>query len=114
MPEGHWGLHTTGRLAQVSPRRALQMADYRPARDEFLTLHPWCQFPGCTARSEVVHHAKGRDGERLLIVEHWRASCVPHNDFAETHTGEALALGWLLPLVGAVSGFPNNQVEAAK
>lgn len=69
---------------------------YVPEMLAFLADHPRCQFPGCPAASTVLHHKRGRDGLRLRDRRYWAASCDPHNEFAETHTGEALAVGWLI------------------
>jgi hypothetical protein len=82
-------------LRAVSPRRARQLRRYSGLRAQFLESRPWCQFPGCEQRAVVVHHRRGRSGDRLTDVEWWAASCVEHNDFAETRTGEALTSGWL-------------------
>lgn len=72
------------------------MALYIPEMLEFLLVHVWCEFPGCDQPSDVVHHRKGRNGRRLRDQRFWSAACDPHNEYAETHTGEALAMGWLV------------------
>lgn len=90
-------------MRAVSPKRARQLRVYRPARDAYLTEHPWCEFPDCTAPSEVLHHKRGRRGMRLLDQAWWAASCNFHNDYAETNTGAALAIGWLVRIEGAPS-----------
>jgi hypothetical protein len=88
-------------MRRESKKRAAAMRVYRKRRDEFLTEHPRCQFPtGCEARATVVHHRRGRFGGRLLDERWWAAACDLHNDFAETHTGEALDLGWLVRIEG--------------
>jgi hypothetical protein len=84
-------------LAAVSRKRAGQNRTYTTLRARFLADHVRCEFPlGCPRPAEVVHHARGRRGKRLLDTTWWRAACVFHNDFAEDHTGEALACGWLV------------------
>jgi hypothetical protein len=89
-------------MRQVSPKRRAQNDEYLKLRETFLKDRPQCQFPlGCHKRSEVVHHMRGREGERLLDRSWWAASCVEHNDFAETRTGDALAIGWLFRVEGA-------------
>lgn len=86
-------------LRAVSVKRAGQMNAYRPLRDAFLAAHPVCQYPpGCSALATDLHHKRGRFGERLLDKRHWATSCRFHNEWAETHTGEALAVGWLIPI----------------
>jgi hypothetical protein len=80
-------------VRQVSRKRARQLRLYKPLARDFLTGHPVCEWPpGCEARAVCVHHRRGRFGERLLDTDYWAASCAFHNEFAETHTGEALAV----------------------
>jgi len=89
-------------MRTVSKKRARQLREYRPLRDAFLAAHPWCQFPaGCGQATTELHHKRGRRGLRLLDQAWWAASCAFHNDYAETHTGEALAIGWLVRIEGA-------------
>jgi hypothetical protein len=80
----------------VSRKRARQLRQYAKQRAWFFDIHLWCEFPGCERPAAVVHHRRGRFGGRLNDTAWWAASCIPHNDFAETHTGEALELGWLV------------------
>lgn len=83
-------------LAWRSDKRKDEMAEYVPLMLAFLAENAWCDFPGCGAPSQVLHHRRGREGRRLLDQTWWAASCNPHNDYAETHTGEALKAGWLV------------------
>lgn len=90
-------LRCTKPIKAVSVKRRAQEAQYKPLRDAFLEANPWCWFPlGCGRPSTDVHHQRGRFGERLLDQRYWAASCRLHNDYAETKTGDALDLGWLL------------------
>lgn len=90
-------------LRPVSDKRRRENATYRTRRDDYLQQHPVCEFPlGCNQRATEVHHKRGRFGGRLLDEAFWAASCREHNTFAEIRTGEALAIGWLIP-IGAVS-----------
>jgi hypothetical protein len=91
-------------MRAVAPKRARELREYRPLRDAFLAEHPWCQFPGgCDRATTELHHRRGRRGLRLLDQAWWAASCAMHNDFAETRTGEALDLGWLVRVEGVAS-----------
>ena len=83
-------------MRHISLKRQQQMRHYLKLRKKYFDAYPWCQFPGCDRPSAVIHHRRGRFGARLNDVTWWAASCVEHNDFAETHTGEALRLGWLV------------------
>ena len=83
-------------MRRVSKKRAVALRIYRKLRRDFLIENDTCQFPlGCTERATTVQHLRGCRGDRLLRVEWWAASCWPHNQWAEDHTGEALAIGWL-------------------
>lgn len=95
------GGRRTVRRTPVKPRsdkRAAQMREYVPLMLAFLEAHPLCDR--CGKPSTCVHHTRGREGWRLTVVAWWKAACHGCNDFAETHTGEALAEGWLLPSKG--------------
>lgn len=84
-----------------SPKRAAQMRRYIPAMRAYLDSHARCEFPGCGKPSAVLHHKRGRSGARLLDERWWAASCHEHNQWAETNTAAALAVGWLVRIEGA-------------
>lgn len=89
-------------MRRVSLKRAAAIRVYTKLRREFLAGHDHCEFPlGCTAKADTIQHLRGRRGYRLLRVEWWAASCWDHNSWAEDHTGEALAIGWLQRIEGA-------------
>jgi hypothetical protein len=109
LPDGHWQLHQATPIRQVSDRRRFESRRYKDLRAAFLAPDPTtgerprCAFPeGCEAYAVVVHHRRGRFGKRLLDVDWWARSCAYHNDYAETHTGHSLAIGWLIPIEGAL------------
>jgi hypothetical protein len=84
-----------------SPKRQKEIREFIPLAVAFLEEHPVCEFPlGCPELSQVVHHARGRFGRRLLDQEWWRGSCTYHNNYAETNTGESLDCGWLVRIEG--------------
>lgn len=88
-------------MRAVSPKRAKQLREYTKRRRVFLEARERCEFPnGCTERATTVQHLRGRRGERLLDENWWAASCLRHNLWAEEHTGEALAIGWLVRIEG--------------
>ena len=85
-----------------SLKRQRDMRAYIPLVEEFLEGNPTCHFPlGCKQRATCVHHRRGRFGKRLLDQRYWAASCAAHNDYAETHTGHSLEIGWLLRIEAA-------------
>lgn len=88
-------------LRQVSRKRdRINRTEYAPLRDAYLEAHPFCER--CGKPRTCLHHKRGKVGPLLTDVRWFAASCTPCNDFAETHTGEALAEGWLLPQFGLI------------
>ena len=88
-------------MRRVSLKRQRQERLYRVRRINFLDAHPYCEFPlGCDRPTAVVHHKRGRFGDRLNNTDWWAGSCVEHNDYAETHTGHSLEVGWLVRIEG--------------
>ena len=74
------------------------MRVYNQLVPQYLSRHPWCASPWlCGEPATEVHHRHGRRGWRLLDMEYWAASCGPCNQRAETDTGAALELNWLVP-----------------
>ena len=39
----------------MSRKRAKRLREVKPVRDAFREENPWCQWPGCNARAEVLH-----------------------------------------------------------
>jgi hypothetical protein len=92
---------------QIKPRSAKRSAMER----EYLKLNkvfleekgkeyedglPRCEgrLKGCTILATEVQHPYGRQGERLIEVEHFKASCNNCNLRAESHPWEAQAAGF--------------------
>ncbi len=95
-------LRRTGRLNPVSPRRRRENRRYTTLRAAYLEGHPFCEFPlGCTAPATTIQHLRGRRGARLVDVDWWKASCLACNLWAESNTGRALEIGWLVRIEGA-------------
>lgn len=89
-------------MRRVSKKRAVALRIYAKRRAAFLEANPRCQFPrGCEQRATTIQHLRGRRGDRLLDEQWWAASCLDHNLWAEDHTGDALAIGWLVRIEGA-------------
>lgn len=87
------------RARSLKLQRAMRV--YRGMIDAFLADHPTCEFPlGCVRPAVVAHHRRGRFGRRLLDQQWWAASCNFHNQYAEDHSGESLACGWLVRIEG--------------
>lgn len=88
-------------MRAMSAKRARQNRTYLSLRAKFLEANPLCEFPdGCGREATEIQHRRGRRGLRLIDVEWWASSCHQHNQWAEDHTGEALANGWLVRIEG--------------
>ena len=100
-----------------TPQRSAAERVYNQLVPIFLTRHPWCESPWpCGEAATEVQHRHGRHGWRLLDMEWWAPSCHECNMRAETDTGAALDLRWLVPegFEGLPSELPILQaVEAA-
>ena len=61
------------RIKPASDRRKAENAEYTKLRREFLAAHPHCLV--CDGFATEIHHARGRQGKRLLDVEFFRELC---------------------------------------
>lgn len=81
-----------------SRKREAMFRIYRKRVALYLAEHPHCLR--CAQPAVTVHHRRGRTGFRLLDETWWAPSCEPCNTWAEEHTGDALATGWLVRIEG--------------
>lgn len=72
-----------------------KLAEYRKVRDEYMVQHPKCEFEGCNANSQDLHHRKGR-GENISKKEYFMAVCRLHHNFIHENDKESRAKGYLL------------------
>jgi len=104
------------RIRKVSKRRERQNREYTVRRKAFLEAHPFCQVwlkrMGFTEqeafaysghfnslhcpRSEEVHHANKRTGDRLNDERYWVAASSAEHRWIHAHPSEARKLGLLL------------------
>jgi len=99
----HRPLQRRTRLKLRSAKQAARERIYGIRRKEYLSQpeNQTCAFPlGCTETATTIQHLRGRRGWRLLHEPWWAPSCWSHNAWAEDHTGEALAIGWLHKIEG--------------
>lgn len=61
------------RIKPASAKRTRENAEYTKLRREFLAAHPACLV--CRGPASEIHHARGRQGKRLLDVEFFRQLC---------------------------------------
>ena len=82
-------------IRRVSKKRAKQGRAYSTQRKAFLLARPVCEV--CkTARSQDVHHMRGRHGTNYLDETTWCAVCRTCHDWIHTHPREAKARGLLV------------------
>jgi predicted HNH restriction endonuclease len=84
-----------GKIKRESKKRAKQNRQYKPIQRKFLRENPVCdlKLPGCTGNSTQVHHAAGRENDRLLRVEDFKAACSNCHKIATEHSRQAIAAG---------------------
>lgn len=118
----------TTRLRRVNPERAIENAEYRPAKEQFLREHPLCQYAIAQLgldeakvllayfrqskpftgwfrykghnipSADDVHHRNGRIGARLLDQRWWLAVWRFSHDMIEGNLGQAREEGFALPV----------------
>ena len=93
-------------IAPRSDKRAAMEREYRALIKSFLKEKgeehedglPRCEgkLKGCTGIANQVQHSQGRNNDRLLEVEFFKASCANCNLRAESHPLESQANGFSL------------------
>lgn len=84
-------------IKKVSRKRLSQLAEYSKLRKAFLDLpeNKMCKvFPNL--KSDQVHHAWGRENERLNDVRYWVAVSDAGHKYLGDHPEEAFEKGWCL------------------
>ena len=62
-------------------------AELKKKYPRFLKKNPFCniQSPVCTKVATCVNHTRGRGRDEILNEDTWEASCVPCNQYIESH-----------------------------
>jgi hypothetical protein len=83
------------KIKRVSKKRAKQERQYKPVRKKFLQQHPICElgYDGCTGQSSEIHHSAGRENDRLLKIDDFKAVCSNCHRIATDKSREAIAAG---------------------
>ncbi len=64
--------------------------------DDILSRRRWCEFPGCTKRSDDVHEPKTRArGGSILDEANTMAVCWEHHRWIHDNVAEATERGFL-------------------
>lgn len=80
-------------ISKFSEKKISQLAEYRKVRDKYLKENPICEFPECNSSKVELHHSKGKIGELLTDVRHFKSLCRTHHRFIEENPLEAKKLG---------------------
>jgi len=74
---------------------------YNALAKQFRENNPVCgiKAPGCTGRTECVHHISGR-GKNLTDINTWLPSCGCCNNYVEAHHAWAVEHGFLKSKLG--------------
>lgn len=97
-------------MKKRTKKRAKQERQYTPIRKKFLKEHPVCEIgdEGCTSISTEIHHAGGREGDRLLKLEDFKAVCHNCHTKATEKSREAIAAGHSKTRLGKPDKTPAN------
>ena len=68
-------------IRKISKKRSQQLTMYSIAREEYFIDNPTCEI--CSSPLIVLHHKKGRRGERLYDKEFFMSVC--NADHAQIH-----------------------------
>ena len=82
-------------MRKVSKKRAKQERQYRPIRKKFLQDHPFCELklPGCAGAATQIHHAEGRENNRLLNIDDFKSCCDNCHGIVTEKSRQAIAAG---------------------
>lgn len=86
-------------IAQNSPKRLKQLAEYRKRRTEYLEDNPSCEVhisKQCMGKASEIHHKWGKIGNDLIDVNNFIAICRPCHNWVHENDAEARAKGLLI------------------
>lgn len=76
-------------ISKMSQKRAGEMAEYIPLREQYLKDNPECafKFEGCTVKATDIHH-RSMSADDLLIVDTWLGGCRHCHTICENMSAE--------------------------
>lgn len=76
-------------ISKMSQKRAAEMAEYIPLREQFLKENPECafKFDGCTKKATTIHH-RSMSADDFLIVDTWLGGCLSCHSICESLPSE--------------------------
>ena len=79
----------------ISKKMADELAIYRVARDKYMDEHEICEYEGCSALANDLHHENGR-GINLYNVDYFMAVCRSHHNYIHEHPKDSREKGYLI------------------
>ena len=76
-------------IPKFSSNYAKEVAKYNKRAPEWKKEHPICEYPGCTHKTDDLHHQIGR-GIHLLDENFWMALCRMHHNLCKSLSKEEL------------------------
>jgi hypothetical protein len=80
-------------VKKITQKRAGQMAEYLKLKREYMALYPVCEVPECNLKAVDVHHAGGKENDKLTDVNNFVALCRKHHIFYTENSREAIDKG---------------------
>lgn len=81
-------------IKKVSRKRRGQTNQYGPLRDEYLKKFPVCEVEHCQGVSVEIHHKYGKEGERLIDINHFLAVCRKCHDYIHDNHAWSVHYGY--------------------
>lgn len=83
------------KIKRVSDKRKTALTQYKEDRIVYLKAHPNCEanLTGCRKKATEIHHAQGRENDKLNDMAFWVAICRPCHVWITEHSAEAIELG---------------------
>lgn len=83
-------------LRKVSVKRVIENKEYTKVREAYLKVFPVCEVLNCNNPSTEIHHKAGREGERLIDINHFLATCSTCHQYIELNPLWAKIQGYSL------------------
>lgn len=81
-------------ISKVSSKRAKQLREYKRVKEDYFYDNPLCE--ACGSTQIVLHHKKGRRGERLTDRMYFMTVCTPCHNLIHAHPEWAYENNYLI------------------
>ena len=83
-----------GFINKESNQQKVRKGKYFQLRDEYMKLHPICEYPFCSKISTELHHKAGRIGKNMF--KYFMACCSEHHSLIHQFPAISFENGWLI------------------